>query len=71
MIAAKQCFADGSTPAEKCQALLDSCTQPPTEDPGVQCKLEYVKCLDANPDVGSCEAMLDSCVKAADAKAPN
>lgn len=69
-IAAKQCFADGSTPAEKCQALLDSCAQPPpAEDPAVECKLEYVKCLDANPDGGTCEATLEACVKAADAKA--
>jgi hypothetical protein len=71
LIAAKQCFADGSTPTEKCQAQLDSCNQPPaTDTPGVDCKLEYVKCLDANPDAGICEVMLVSCANAADGKAP-
>lgn len=74
-LAAKQCFADGSTPAEKCQALLDSCAPPPAEDPapdpGVECKLEYVKCLEKDPDGGVCDLMLTTCVKAADAKAPN
>jgi hypothetical protein len=71
VLAAKQCFADANTPAEKCQALLDTCTPPrPTEDPVVDCKLEYVKCLEANPDAGTCDLMLEKCVDAAGAKAP-
>jgi hypothetical protein len=66
-IAAKQCFADGSTPAEKCQALLDSCAPPPAttpaDDQGVQCKLEYAKCLDVNgEDTAPCDAAFKECL---------
>jgi hypothetical protein len=63
-IAAKQCFADSSTPAEKCQALLDSCAPPPPAgDPGVQCKLEYTKCLNANgEDTAPCDVAFKECL---------